>query len=155
MSISQTRSGGHGPTAQFWITCTCRLHPHMYHDLERAIRSNNIDLFTHTLTRVISLFFATNHVNYSCWLSKFQLDLINTDDTHPGLRNLLENGAFTVRRSNNPFSRRLGWLQFRQLQTVTVPVSDGQNLQEPPVLPWSVKWLGWLSRETQQRSYSM
>ena len=67
--------------------------------MERAIRTNDIDLFVHALTP-INLFFATNHINYSRWLSKFQLDLLNIDNTHPGLRGILEGGAFSVRRTN-------------------------------------------------------
>ena len=42
-----------------------------------------------------------NHVNYARWMSKFQLDLINIDQTHPGLRKILEGGAFSVRRTDH------------------------------------------------------
>lgn len=99
----ETRTGTHGATAQFWITYVDYIHD--FHSLERAIRTNDIDLFTHALTPVIQLFFATNHINYSRWLSKFQLDLVNIDKTHPGLRSLLRNGAFTVKRAGKSFSR--------------------------------------------------
>lgn len=57
------------------------------------------------MTPIIDLFFATNHVNYSRWLTKFQLDLLNIDDTHPGLREILEKGVFSVRRTPHQFSR--------------------------------------------------
>ena len=77
---------------------------HDFHNLERTIRTNDIDLFAHSLTPVINLLFATNHMNYLRWLSKFQLDLLNIDSTHPGLRAILE-GAFTVRRTSKSFSR--------------------------------------------------
>ena len=44
--------------------------------------------------------------SYSRWLTKFQLDLLNVDDTHPGLRSILEaGGVFTVRRTQKAFSR--------------------------------------------------
>jgi len=78
----QTRLGAHGATAQFWLMYVTYIQA--YHDLERAIRSNDIDLFTYTLMEVIALFFVTNHVNYSRWLSKFQLDLLNIDKRIPG-----------------------------------------------------------------------
>ena len=94
----KTRSGEHGVTAQFWIMYIDYIDH--YHSLERAIRTNNIDL-----TPIINLFFSTNHVNYSRWLSKFQLDLVNIDDTHPGLRDILEDGVFSVRRTPHQFSR--------------------------------------------------
>ena len=152
---AQTRSGKHGATAQFWIMYVDYIQT--YHDLERAIRSKNIDMFTHSLTRIIDLFFATNHVNYSRWLSKFQLDLLNMDDTHPGLRQLLEKGAFTVRRSDNSFSRCPVDLTLEQtvnadeasrltgISAATNSYSarvDGQSqsMQELPVLPRHVKW---------------
>ena len=94
----KTRSGEHGVTAQFWIMYIDYIDH--FHSLERAIRTNNIDL-----TPIINLFFSTNHVNYSRWLSKFQLDLVNIDDTHPGLRDILEDGVFSVRRTPHQFSR--------------------------------------------------
>ncbi len=46
-----------------------------------------------------------NHVNYSRWLTKFQLDLFNIDTTHPGLRAIMDGGVFTVRRTSKAFSR--------------------------------------------------
>lgn len=79
--LEQTRSGTHGATAQFWIMYVDFIHD--FHNLEWAIRTNDIDLFAHALTPVINLFFATNHINYSRWLSKFQLDLLNIDNNSP------------------------------------------------------------------------
>ena len=99
----KTRSGEHGVTAQFWIMYIDYIDH--YHSLERAIRTNNIDLYIYSMTPIINLFFSTNHVNYSRWLSKFQLDLLNIDDTHPGLRDILEDGVFSVRRTPHQFSR--------------------------------------------------
>lgn len=101
--IVDTRAGEHGATAQFWMMCVKYIHD--YHNSERAIRTNDVDLFAHALTPIMNLFFATNHINYSRWLSKFQLDLLNIDNTHPGLRSILEKGAFTVRRTSKSFSR--------------------------------------------------
>jgi len=57
------------------------------------------------LTPLIQLFFAMNHINYSRWLTKFQLDLLNIDGTHPGFRSILEDGVFTIRRLPKAFSR--------------------------------------------------
>ena len=77
----------------------------MIYNLERAIRTNDINLFCHAITPVINILIATNHINYSRWRTQFQLDLLNIDNTHPGLRAILEGGAFSVRRTNKPFSR--------------------------------------------------
>lgn len=98
-----TRSGAHGATAALWYMYIDYIR--LYHQFERSIRTNDIDLFICTLTPMIDLFFATNHINYARWLTKFQLDLLNIEETHPGLREILDQGAFTVRRTNNPFSR--------------------------------------------------
>ena len=57
------------------------------------------------MTPIIALFFVTNHVNYSRWLSKFQLDLLNIHNTYPGLREILDQCAFSVRRTDHNFSR--------------------------------------------------
>ena len=39
-------------------------------------------------------------------MTKYQLDLLNIDSTHPGLRELLsDDGLFSVRRTNKQFSR--------------------------------------------------
>ena len=100
---AETLSGTHGSTAQFWMMYIGYIQ--VFHKLERATRTNDIDLFITTLTPMIGLFFATAHVNYCRWLTKYQLDLLNIDDTHPGLRDILNNGAFTVRRTGHNFSR--------------------------------------------------
>jgi len=99
----KTRSGEHGATAQFWRMYIDYIQ--QFHLVERAIRTNDIDLYIRSLTDIIGLFFATNHVNYSRWLTKFQLDLLNVDNSHPGLRDILDQGIFTVRRTDKPFSR--------------------------------------------------
>ena len=145
----KTRSGEHGITAQFWIMYIDYIHH--YHSLERAIRTNNIDLYIYSMTRIINLFFATNHVNYSRWLSKFQLDLLTNDDTHPGLRDILEDGVFSVRRTPHQFSRCPVDLTLEQTvnadatlrqtglvssTTTTVPDCGPQ-----PVSPSSVKYI--------------
>lgn len=98
-----TLSGTHGSTAQFWMMYVGYIN--IFHTLERDIWTNDIDLFIYTLTPSIDLFFATAHVNYSCWLTKYHFDLLNMDDTHPGLREILNNGCFTVRRPEHDFSR--------------------------------------------------
>lgn len=98
-----TRSGPHGATAQFWMLYIELIHT--FNEFERAVRTNDIQLFIQSLTPMIHLFFATNHINYSRWISKYQLDLLNMYKTHPGLRDILEEGVFTIRRTSHSFSR--------------------------------------------------
>ena len=95
--------GEHGQTAQFWTMYIRYIQ--VYHFLERSIRETDIDLFVSSMAVITDLFFATNRQNYARWMSKYQLDLLNIDNTHPGLRQLLQEGGFSVRRTNNEFSR--------------------------------------------------
>ena len=56
-----TLSGEHGATAKFWLMYIEYIR--LYHQFERSICTNDIDLFIITLTPMINLFFATNHIN--------------------------------------------------------------------------------------------
>ena len=70
----------------------------------RSLREH-VDLYTYALTSVIDLFFATNRHNYARWMSKYQLDLMNLPATHPGLKEMLAAGLFSIRRTIIQFSR--------------------------------------------------
>ena len=72
--------------------------------MDRAVRTNDVDLFTYSLTPIIELFFALNHQNYARYLIKYQKDLQNIDNI-PGLRQLLSNEGLAMRRTDKPFSR--------------------------------------------------
>lgn len=99
----EAESGQLGPTAQFWAMYIRYIQ--IYHIVERSVRETDIDLFITMLTPIIDLFFATNRLNYARWMSKYQLDLMNLQDSHPGLRQILEEGGFSVRRTDNEFAR--------------------------------------------------
>ena len=118
----ETWSGTHGTTAQSWIMHVDYIHD--FHNLECAIRTNDIDLFLHALTPIINLFLATNHINYSRWLSQFQLDLLNIDSTRSGLRDILSQGTFTVCRTSKSFNRSSVDLALEQ----TVNADEGSRL---------------------------
>ena len=36
---------------------------------------------------------------------RYYLNLVNIDNTHPGVRQILENGALSIRRTDKAFSR--------------------------------------------------
>ncbi|ESO90053.1 hypothetical protein LOTGIDRAFT_164356 [Lottia gigantea] len=88
-----------------WVGFNSQFYVDELQKQRRAIRTNDVELYSFALTPIIDLFFATNHVNYARWLTKFQLDLLNIDNTHPGLSDLLNSGLFTVRRTDHSFSR--------------------------------------------------
>ena len=99
----ETRSGNHGSTAQFWM---------VYIDLvglfllfSRACHSNDLDLYIYSLGEMCSVFFASGRPNYSRWMARYHLNLLNIDETHPGVRQMLENGGLSVKHTKNTFAR--------------------------------------------------
>jgi len=100
---NQTLEGTQGPTPQFWMMYVKLVE--LYRIVDRACRENDVELFTMALTELTDLFFAMNRQNYARWMAKYRLDLMNIEITHPGLTNILNAGAFSVRRTNNEFAR--------------------------------------------------
>ena len=98
-----TLNGELGPTAQFYMQHIQRVN--LYLIIDRAIRESDVDLYTWALTQATDIFFGTNRQNYARWMSKYQLDLLNITITHPGLKELLIAGLFSIRRTDNQFSR--------------------------------------------------
>ena len=47
---------------------------------------------------MIPSFFASGQPNYSRWMMKYHLNLLNIDITHPGVKEFLEQGALSIRR---------------------------------------------------------
>ena len=76
----------------------------IYKLFSRACRTNYVDLFIYELHEITAVFFVTNNTNYFLWMVKYARDLINMEDTHPGVRQLLKGGSQSVRRTNNSFS---------------------------------------------------
>ena len=92
-----TLNGDHGSTAQYWITYVELVV--IYHRLHRACRSNDVDLFIFSLGEMIPILFAANRPNYSRWMVRYYLNLINMEETHPGLKQLLSQGAMSIKRT--------------------------------------------------------
>ena len=97
-----TLNGERGPTAKFYMQNIQRVN--LYLIIDRAIRESEVDLFTWGLTQATDIF-GTNRQNYARWMSKYQLDLMNITITHPGLKEMLLAGLFSIRRTDNQFSR--------------------------------------------------
>ena len=98
-----TLSGGHGATARFWMVYIKLVQLHLM--FMRACKTNNLRLFIFILGQMRHVFFSCSRHNYARWMVRYYLNLANVDTSHPGLRNVLENGAFTVNRTGKPFSR--------------------------------------------------
>ena len=95
-----TRRGEHGKTAMFWMTYIDLVK--IYLLLDRACRTNDIDLYIYALRPMLSVFFATHRPNYARWMTRYLLNLINS---HPGIRPIFEGGALSIRRTSKSFSR--------------------------------------------------
>lgn len=98
-----TLSGRHGATARFWMIYIKLVQLHLM--FLRACKTNNLRLFVYILGQMRYLFFACCRPNYARWMVRYFLNLVNVDTTHPGLRKILENGAFTINRTGKSFSR--------------------------------------------------
>ena len=66
--------------------------------LIQAVKTNNYALYSESLFRMSSIFFSFDGHNYSLFLA-------NVEETHPGAKQLLEGGAFSVARSLIPGNR--------------------------------------------------
>ena len=98
-----TWSGEHGKTAAFWMMYMELVE--LYLLFNRACHTNDLELFTFCLGKMCAIFFATSRPNYARWMTRYHLDLLNIDETHPSARAILEAGALSIRRTNKPFSR--------------------------------------------------
>ena len=67
----ETLTGGHGPTAQYWMIYIKMIDDHR--KLTRAVRTGDYMLYIQMLPQFIKLFFTFNHQNYARWLTKLVL----------------------------------------------------------------------------------
>ena len=80
----------------------------------RACKTNDLNIFIYVLGEMRCVLFACNRPNYARWMVRYQLNLLDVDNTNPGLRQVLENGALTMRRTHKTFSRTAVDLTFEQ-----------------------------------------
>lgn len=99
--FKRTLNGEYGKTPEYICTYIYLVDLLYYYD--RAIRTNDLELYKYASFEMNSLFFAFNHQNYARWLCRFNDNLQKIDSTHPV--NQLKNGAFSVRRTQKNFTR--------------------------------------------------
>lgn len=100
----KTLHGEHGKTAQFYIIYTTFVDYYLM--FSSSIRTANFKLFKFVLPKLANLFFTFNLHNYSRYLVRYHDNLLNVDETHPGLRELFEQGSFGIKRTSKSFSRQ-------------------------------------------------
>ena len=96
------RKGQLGKTAQFWMSYMDQVC--LILKVTQAVKLNDFSLYAHCLFEMSDIFSFDGH-NYSRYLAYFAVFLANLEETHPGSRALLQNGAFSVARSFVPGSR--------------------------------------------------
>lgn len=101
--FKKTLNGDHGYTAKFISTYIYLVD--LYHLLEKSLRNSDTRLYEYTLYHINAMFFLFDHPNYSRWLMFYRHKLSNIDNTHIGMKQQLENGALSVRRTNKNFAR--------------------------------------------------
>lgn len=99
----KTRNGEHGNTAKYVFSYIEFIEN--YQLFEYAIRTSDLDMYIYAARKMCALFFNFNHQNYARWLTKNIDDLMNIDQTHPGLKKYFEDGALSVRRTSKNFCR--------------------------------------------------
>ena len=82
-------------TAKLWYVYAEDLVANYLHT-SRAVRTNYIDLFIFILGKINSIVFAHTDQSMPDMVLYF-LQLLNIERTHPGLKQQLQNGAFSVR----------------------------------------------------------
>ena len=100
--MDMAREGELGATAAYWMLYIDMVDVWLL--LSQTCRSCDVDLFVISLSLMVPFFFACNKHNYARWMTRFVLQLTNIDKTHPGLQEILQNGALSVRRSPNNFT---------------------------------------------------
>jgi hypothetical protein len=84
----ETMLGVHGSTQKYWMMYIKLVQRWLL--FNRACRTNDVSLFMYALERMIPVFFAGNRPNYSRWMVKYYMNLINCEETHPGIMHMLE-----------------------------------------------------------------
>ena len=93
--------GEFGNTASYWAIYVYFIN-RLYRELQRAVKTNDVELYISVLHNVIETFFALNRPNYARWGSLF-LHKLKTLDTRA--LEILKAGAFSIRRTQLPYSR--------------------------------------------------
>lgn len=99
----KTLSGEHGATAQFVLMYIQYFE--YYQLFEYALRTKDFEMYITAARKMCPLFIAFNHSNYARWLTKHIDDLVNIDESHPGLKKHFEDGALSIRRTPKNFCR--------------------------------------------------
>ena len=99
--FKQVMDGQLGPTAAYWSTYVYMVN-RVYRQLQQAMHTNDVDLYVSVLPTVLDIFFGLNRPNYARWGCLF---LQKLQSLQPECRELLDLGAFSIRRTTKNYAR--------------------------------------------------
>ena len=70
----------------------------------QSIRQGDVVLYCDSLERLITWFFALDHMHYARWLSVHLRDMLALPDRHPQIAEEFRNGKFVIHKTQKPFS---------------------------------------------------
>ena len=95
--------GSLGSTTQFWaIYIYIYMINCLHRELQRCVKTNDFSGYIEIFPTLLAVYFALNRPNYARWGTLF---LQKLKSAHPKLREVLENGAFSIRRTKKSYNR--------------------------------------------------
>ena len=98
--FQQVLEGSLGSTAQFWAIYIFMIN-RLHRELQRCVKMNDVSGYIEIFPTLLAVYFALNRPNYARWGTLF---LQKLKSAHPKLCELLENGAFSIRRTKKSYS---------------------------------------------------
>lgn len=68
------------------------------------LRIGNFQLYVESLTKLVSWFFAMNHVNHARWIPINIRDMCSISSLHPHILREFSDGKFVIHKTARPFS---------------------------------------------------
>lgn len=93
--------GDFGETATYWAVYIYFIN-RLFREFQRAVRTNNVELYIKVFPSMIDVFFALNRPNYARWGS---YSLEKMASLNKEALDILKAGAFSIRRTTKEFSR--------------------------------------------------
>lgn len=93
--------GGLGSTARFWAIYIFMIN-RLHREIQKCVKTNDVNGYIEIFPTLLAVYFALNRPNYARWGTLF---LQTLESANPRLRELLDNGAFSIRRRRKSYSR--------------------------------------------------
>ena len=93
--------GNLGPTAQFWANYIYLIN-RLHRKIQCCVKTNDVQGYIDAFPSMLAVFFGLNRPNYARWGTLFMQKLQNADEK---FIDILEKGAFSIRRTEKHFSR--------------------------------------------------